>query len=674
MAVRVDTRPDRLTRAQWARLENVGLEPTLDLEGLVLDRNNPDNYGAMTGVDLESTIEGAPTVTITIRDPEMTVLEDLARPIKRKIKGTHGVDLVAVDEGWEPITAPSPVGRPVDVSIDGVVFRLTGVSYSTASGDATLTFEHRLVYWLRHKRGARRASRKTSTRAQFVLALVREIKARRYRFVCPELNVRQPIAQSSSRGLRDALGLTSTPDSGGVDTSTDHSASGFAPGAHITVKGRAATPTQRRILETALRRCDQEGATAKPRKALVLGMIEESSCQNLYGGDRDSSGVLQVRAATARGIPGLNPRDVDGVCRTFLRDGYWKYRPKGAIELSKDHPDWTAAQVTQACQGSAPNRYAQWNHDADGILEAWSGTGSESSAARGTYVKSYQFARHADEDSWTAIKRLADEIGWRCFVVGNSIYYMSERDLYDRRPRYELAPNDPSVLDLSYDIDWGKPVSECTLQVVLARWGAPPGSVVVISGYGPPDGRWLVTGTRRDYFSPVAEVTLKQPGPSKREPAPETGTRAISTDTPTATTKGSQSHSARLYAESKNISDAGGPYVYGGGHGPRLSTLKSGQGLDCSSSTSLALSRAGLFPDSVAWVSGKFASSYGQPGRGQHFTVWANGGHVWIEFHGLGAFKRFDTNGLGDGGRGPRMRRKQIEDTSRYVARHWPGC
>jgi hypothetical protein len=100
---------------------------------------------------------------------------------------------------------------------------------------------------------------------------------------------------------------------------------------------------------------------------------------------------------------------------------------------------------------------------------------------------------------------------------------------------------------------------------------------------------------------------------------------------------------------------------------------QSGQGLDCSSSSSLALKRAGLFSDNVAWVSGRFASSYGQPGPGQHFTVWANGGHVWIEFHGLGAAKRFDTSPHGSGGRGPRLRYTP-RSTSGFVARHWPGC
>ena len=82
------------------------------------------------------------------------------------------------------------------------------------------------------------------------------------------------------------------------------------------------------------------------------------------------------------------------------------------------------------------------------------------------------------------MQRLASEVGWRLFVVGNSVYFMSEEQLYARRPRYELRPDNPSVLDLAYDVDWGKATSEATMTVALERWGAPPGSVVILKDWG----------------------------------------------------------------------------------------------------------------------------------------------------------------------------------------------
>ena len=114
-------------------------------------------------------------------------------------------------------------------------------------------------------------------------------------------------------------------------------------------------------------------------------------------------------------------------------------------------------------------------------------------------------------------------------MVGNSLYYMSEEQLYGRRPRYRVTPDHDAVLELSYDVDWGRPVSEASLQVTLARWQAAPGSVILLDGFGPPDGRWLVTSVSRDYFAPTAEVSLVQPAKEKLEPAAETSQRTVRT-------------------------------------------------------------------------------------------------------------------------------------------------
>jgi hypothetical protein len=81
---------------------------------------------------------------------------------------------------------------------------------------------------------------------------------------------------------------------------------------------------------------------------------------------------------------------------------------------------------------------------------------------------------------------------------------------------------------------------------------------------------------------------VRQPGKEKLEPANERGQRAANASRRRAATRderATRASRAKLYREAKRISDAGGTYVYGGGHGPRLSSLSSGQGLDCSSST-----------------------------------------------------------------------------------------
>jgi hypothetical protein len=849
----------RVSAAAWARYEQVGLAPELELDELVLnwtDRRIADleAKGALVSLNIDRTIEGGSTVTMTLADPEQRILSQRAgRTTTPRITGAaaraaYRAHPTEVDEAWEPIVAPNVIGRAMEVELDGVTFRLVKVRYSSATQQIDLTFEDRIIYWLKRKRGERRASRASCTRAEFVLALLREIKARNYRFVCPELHVPQPIDGSKGGGsttsgavlhVGDSLAVGTIPyesaelgkgkvtgdgkvgrtssetltvlnnrlgskyavvvfDAGTNDDPTKPAAlranldaakakvgartlivatlnrgnadvtamnatikdfatqsgvelvdwgvkgdpylsgdgthpttdgykyrgklfadaarassssalrsssvvrrtrlaptalaassassvssadaeqgGGFPASVSFTVKGAKATPDQVRNLDGVLTECAAQGCSNDVMIATVCCVIQESVAQRVRHGDAagpDSRGLFQQRAPWGPESVRLDPR---GSTRMFLTGGRGGQKGYKQVHGSLKTVPGGIENAVKRVQISVGG-YAQHETEARKIVGAWGGAGTAEGAASsgGTYTKSYQFARNKDESSWDAMKRLGDEVGWRVFVVGNSVYYMSEVDLYGRRARYEVTPDDPAILDLSYDVDWGKASSELSLEVVLDRWGAPPGTVVLVDGFGVPDGRWLIVNVSRDYFSPTATVTLRQPGKEKLEPASETTTRAsnaASSGGSSGTSVDDGSKSGKFYAEAKRISDAGGPYVYGGGHGPSLSSLNSGQGLDCSSSTSLALKRAGLYDENVAHVSGWFATSYGQPGKGEKFTVWANAGHVWTQFHGLGNAWRFDTSPYGSGGRGPRLRTTP-RPTDGFTPRHWPGC
>jgi hypothetical protein len=682
----------RVSAATWARYEQVGLEPTLELDELVLNWTakgitDLDARGALLSINVERTIEGGSTVTVKLADPNGRLFGRGRTTHRARGKDSAAVRAAArhpveVDEGWEPMLAPDTIGRAMEVELDGVVFRLVKVRYSSASQEAELTFEDRIVYWLKRKTGERRASRGSCTRAEFVLSLLREVRAREYRFVCPELHRRQPIDASSRtdtrrRRLLRGVGTRASSSSSSSSAADSEQSGGFPPSPSFTVKGVKARPDQVRNLHGVLTECSAQGCSRDVMVATVCCVIQESVAKRLNYGDAagpDSRGLFQQRAPWGALEARLDPARST---RMFLTGGAggqrgWK-QANGSLQRVPGGVEAAVKKVQVSVGG-----YAQHESEARRIVGAWGGqgTGEGVAATESSYTRSYQFTRNADEDSWTAIKRLADEVGWRCFVVGNSVYFMSEDDLYARRARYEVTPDDPAVLDVSYDVDWGKPTSELELEVVLDRWGAPPGSVIVVTGYGPPDGRWLVSSVTRDYFAPTATVTLRQPGKEKLEPASERVTRAADASeagNTSATSVDDGSKSSKFYAEAKRISDAGGTYVYGGGHGPSLSTLSSGQGLDCSSSTALALKRAGMFDGDAAIVSGEFARSWGQPGRGQRFTVWANGSHVWTQFHGIGNAWRFDTSPYGSGGRGPRLRFTP-RPTDGFTPRHWPGC
>ncbi|WP_354697313.1 hypothetical protein DSM112329_02936 [Paraconexibacter sp. AEG42_29] len=113
----------------------------------------------------------------------------------------------------------------------------------------------------------------------------------------------------------------------------------------------------------------------------------------------------------------------------------------------------------------------------------------------------------------------------------------------------------------------------------------------------------------------------------------------------------------------------GRPYVYGGGHGPPLTTAVAAY--DCSSAISYILHQAGLFPSTTAWVSGTFARQYGQPGAGTWVTLQANDGHIYMYVAGL----RWDTHRWGAADRGVPgngWHTAQRPDTG-FTARHPPG-
>ena len=117
-------------------------------------------------------------------------------------------------------------------------------------------------------------------------------------------------------------------------------------------------------------------------------------------------------------------------------------------------------------------------------------------------------------------------------------------------------------------------------------------------------------------------------------------------------------------AEVKAIIEAGNmiartPYKWGGGHGKWQDT-----GYDCSGSVSYALSAAGLVDSSAP--SGAYMK-WGKPGKGKWITIYANGGHMFMEVAGV----RFDTSGARR--TGSRWQSDRRRPSSGYAVRHPPG-
>jgi cell wall-associated NlpC family hydrolase len=93
-----------------------------------------------------------------------------------------------------------------------------------------------------------------------------------------------------------------------------------------------------------------------------------------------------------------------------------------------------------------------------------------------------------------------------------------------------------------------------------------------------------------------------------------------------------------VQAAADRLDRLGVPYVLGGGH--VTPTPAAPTGLDCSSSVSWVLQRAGL---AIPTMTSTDFMGYGDPGPGRYVTIYANAGHVFMSIGG----RFFGTSGFG---------------------------
>jgi hypothetical protein len=136
------------TKAEWQRWEKVGMKPDLTIDELWLDWIDErvvdlEILGATESITFDRTIEGASTVTVTVRDPHNHVFNMWAGRSRERIWPDSAVG--KIDEGWVPIQATDVIERAVDLIIDGVHFRLVKVSVNWGLRQIAMTFEDRII-------------------------------------------------------------------------------------------------------------------------------------------------------------------------------------------------------------------------------------------------------------------------------------------------------------------------------------------------------------------------------------------------------------------------------------------------------------------------------------------------------------------------------------------------
>jgi cell wall-associated NlpC family hydrolase len=547
---------------------------------------------AITDARIDRTIEGASTLTVTVNDDADRTIETSGR-----------------------------LGKHSYVNLNGLWFTL--VQVNKQGHNLSLTFEDREVNLLRYYNSFIKADRAKVTRAEFVLRMIEEVKEISMKWIIPELHDEQLIDDRTQPGqiIVDAQGNPTTKDAvKGQDAMLlrDQAISTSVRG--LTTKGARAGSEQINNASIILRTGVAMGARPKVLVAAIMTGITESSLTNLtMAVDHDSLGVFQQRPS--QGWPASNDVSIDA--RAFYEH---------AIAEDKKYPNLSYAMLCQNVQRSAysdGSNYAPWQGEAEEFVTQFgaqvpkspkvagrkSGTPSASNnqyAASGITSGAQFFIRGKvtqptgqsssgaylmePESSWDCMKRLAQEVQWRVFVVSGTVYFVSEPWLWRSKPFMVINEDDDGIDFVNYDYDEGKKVATVTVICHLSRWSAPPGSIIQIQGQSSiVDGRYIVNEVSRSLFESVATITLKKPLPVLPEPTtigggelPSgfLGAPAQPSDTTinedAATTKTDIQDRIIKYAQSQ----LGVPYVYG--------AETKDVSFDCSGLTEAAYSSVGI--------------------------------------------------------------------------------
>lgn len=512
-------------------------EPTGPLGALVLAGRTLDAavVEAVTSVSYQHGLDQAATLTLGLHDP-LRVL------VRSKI-------------ATQRITAR--LGAEVYVL----------VQVSKQGPDLTLTFEEQYVNALRQVRGPLKMQRSTISRAGFARRLCLDPLAAGYvqgaplTFWSPEF-----APASGKRGKRRGKplppGQPDVPRNGATSSKrvpdVAPSRQPFAAGAHLTVQGVAADANQRENAAICLTTAARAGASHTVLLSVLETISVESNMRNLTGGDRDSVGLYQQRASQS--WHGLRNREE--ATREYVAQ---------ARKVEAANPSWTPGQIAAEVQrprSDLRGRYEQRRAEAEAWLAAWQGTATpDTQVGASGSGGGYEFSRGADETSWDAVKRLADELHWRAYASGSTVIFASDAALLAQPVALRLTEQSPGVDSIDFDWDAGKRAARATCTLEVAEPSAlEPGQVVVLSELGVADGPWLVSDITHDYLAPQLTLELLRAQPALPEPPDQVaaGATSLGAGAGTAGTAGT-SPGERVVAWARQF--VGKPYHWGGGHG-----------------------------------------------------------------------------------------------------------
>lgn len=526
----------------------------------------------------------------------------------RTMSGASTLEVQAYDPARRLLNDPILL-EPYELSVDELGFVFVQAKEKGLSSPLELIHEDALVNRFKQFRGPKKVFRSQMTRAEFIDMLRSEAEknwGEPIHFVCPALHVVLPVVTQG--GGEASEGEPGSPKAEEA-TALKNRRGGIDEHANVKVKGAAPTPAQRKLGELGLRIAEEKGAPTVVCTALIAALIDENGM--------NEPNVLQSEGKGTGATVGKASFEITN----FLTGGEG-YAKGGAIGYAKANPKASPAEIATAMQGNAAGAsvYQEWAAEAAEWVEHYGGTiglvssSEESALAQGKFAFEVKYK----ETYWAAMTRLAKEINWAVFCIGNTLYWMKETELIKSKPRMLVEPFAKGVEDIEFEYDVGKKVNRIVVLARANKWFAPPGSVVRVRGLGPvsaeigsdgkvqkDEARYLVQTIEADlrHNAKVCKVTLARAMKPLAEKAEESSTA-------TAVPEGAAGPVEAMIKEGEKIAAEKLPYVWGG---------YSNAGYDCSGYVYKILEAGGF-------VKGRgdtqTLASFGESGVGKFVTIY----------------------------------------------------
>lgn len=543
--------------------------------------------GAITEARITRTIGGATNIQITVHDPERKLLQ-------------HGI-----------------LTNKFDIHLDGLDFRYKGAAKE--GPELILKFIELNAARMQEVKGARKAFRDQVTRAEFILSEVREVKGPDIPVRFFELHKEQPIKNNKEvkkeKEEKNSTGEEHTQGAPGL---------GSADIGKVTVKHEDASLGEIQIINEVLDVGMSMGASFKLLVVSIMTITQETHAQNLDSGAAGQGPFSQEPGTWGNTYPGAT-LDVSEDSHGFFQVG---------LKEDKANPSQSKGALAQSIQNSADGSlYTQWEDEATTTVERYLGGSSVGSVSE-TVKERYAFERDKKENAWTNAKELANEVKWRRFMVAGKFFYVPDTFLMRGKRRAVIDEEDPGCDWINFELHENIPITEAKVICQAEYWKVPPGCIVEVDKkMGPAAGNYLVVTIEASLFESDNEltITIHKPVEPLKEPAPETHTNSISAPGSSGGSgeapAGMPDNVVKMLVEAEAIE--GTPYLWAAGHESTDAVKTRLSKYDCSGAVSRILYVGGYISSPA--TSGTLAGMY-EAGKGEWFTIWANGEHVFIEF------------------------------------------